>query len=130
MRLVEILSGAVYTIWALDLASGGEPENCPAKLFLVELGRTHPRASRELAVILDRHANYGPIKNEQKSRSLGDGIFEFKASQGQGHRILYFYQQGSMTILTHGFPKKNNRQTEAEKQRAIGFRDRWRAENR
>ena len=67
------------------------------------------------------HANNGPLTNIQKSRRLRDtdGIFEFKNRQGA--RVLYFYpgDMRGITILTHGFKKGANLNTEIRRAERI-----------
>jgi adenine specific DNA methylase Mod len=99
MRLVKIGSGAKFDIFAVNLSEDAIID-CPAKKFIEGLT---PQEQKSLVNILNLHAAQGPIKNEQKSRKLRDGIFEFKTRQGS--RVLYFYSGRRRTILSHGFPK-------------------------
>jgi len=76
--------------------------------------------------VLRRHAEAGQILNEQKSRLLGDGIFEFKSRQGD--RLLWFYppSRSGETIITHGFHK--GAPLRSEIQRAKQLRDQYHEE--
>jgi hypothetical protein len=76
--------------------------------------------------VMKQHATAGPLLNEQKSRSLRDGILEFKSRQGD--RLLWFYPPGARgeTIITHGFHKGAPLTTEIE--RAKRLRDQYLSE--
>ena len=76
--------------------------------------------------VLRQHAMAGPVLNEQKSRLLEDGIYEFKSRQGD--RLLYFYSpvQRGLTILTHGFHKGSRLRVEIA--RANSMRSEYLAE--
>jgi hypothetical protein len=62
-----------------------------------------------------RHADYGPLKNNRKSRHIEKYryIYEFKTMQGD--RLLYFYLPNRRTVLTHGFHKGVPAQKEYKK---------------
>jgi len=120
MRLVIFREGSFFTIWALDLSVHPDPEDCPAKSFFAALERS---SQRTLTNLLTRHADKGAIKNDKKSRHLGDGIYEFKTTQGD--RLLYFYDGLGTTILTHGFQK--GAQVQAEIKKAKDLRAKWRS---
>ena len=126
MKLQAVLTGGTkFDIYAIDLSDDPETEDCPAREFIDQLRLASNLAShKSLTATLNLHKDHGPIKNEQKSRPLGDGIFEFKTMQGD--RIYYFYEPGGLTILTHGSPKRPSRQLVQEITRAQELRTRFR----
>jgi putative component of toxin-antitoxin plasmid stabilization module len=126
MRLSPVAEGTRFAILALDLSGDPSVEDCPAKDFIDGLS---PGSKRSMVLLLERHANYGPIKNESKSRELEDGIFEFKTHHGGGERLFYFYAEGGKTILTHGAGKQPNKRLKGEIRRAKELRAQWRAAN-
>lgn len=77
-----------------------DPLDCPAIEFL---GSLEDASRKKVVNILRLHAEEGPIRNEQKSRLIDDGIYEFKTTDGI--RLLYFFAPGHRTILTQGFKK-------------------------
>ncbi len=82
----------------------------------------------KLWALLKRIAEYGPPKNIEKFRVLGDGIFEIKSYQV---RILCFFEKGQIILLTHGFIKKSPKTPPSEIERAKRLRDiykRWKGE--
>jgi len=103
MKLVEVDRGVVFSIWAVDLAEGTAPADCPALAFLEELRKSAKRQHDSLIGVIELHMDHGQIMNERKSRDLGDGILEFK--EPRGARLLYFYLPGWRTVLGCGFRK-------------------------
>ncbi|MBI2304415.1 MAG: type II toxin-antitoxin system RelE/ParE family toxin [Chloroflexi bacterium] len=107
-------------MWAIDLSNDLQREDCPAKQFIESL----PLASQKsLAAVLAQHGDFGPLKNEQKSRYLEDGIYEFKNRQGA--RLFYFYARGGRTVITHGCMKPKKKALKTEIDRAKGLRTKW-----
>ena len=121
MRRVLIRGGDAFDIWAIDLGTDDAP-NCPFKDFM---GGLPAPVQKSIASVLSIHADHGPIMNEDKSRELDDGIYEFKTRQGA--RILFFYSGKAITVLTHGFKKGTNKKTAHEVDRAKALRADWRA---
>ncbi len=65
----------------------------------------------------------GNSLREPYSKSLGDGIFELRASQGsQAARVLYFFVIGKRVILTNGFMKKTQKTPARELETAQRYR--------
>ena len=114
-----IREGERFRIEAIDLSDERPEGGCPARDFLAKL--VGPPQKR-LTGLLARHANGGPLLNEQQSREIKDGIYEFKTIQGA--RLLYFYPGTQrLTILTHGFMK--GAKLPAEVARAKRYRERY-----
>jgi hypothetical protein len=102
MELKILRTGKIYNIYAIILDNG----ECPAEDFIRSLKLTDPASSKSLTNILARHADHGQIWNRQKSKRVhtkSGTTLEFKTKQGD--RVLYFYDRGRKTILTHGFHK-------------------------
>ena len=111
-----MVEGTAFQVYAVSWIHNGV-EQCPALQFLEEISEP---SRKSLLALIKQHAERGPIQNIQRSRALGNGIFEFKSRQGD--RILFFYPEGQrgVTILTHGFRKGVRLRTEIE--RAVNFR--------
>jgi phage-related protein len=120
MKLAAVRQGRAFVVRAIDLSDDPHTVDCPALDFIGSLSKD---SQKSLVAVLVLHAEHGPILNEQKSRELEDGTYEFKNRQGA--RILYFYEPNKVTILTHGFQKGANIRTEIARARRL--RDSWRA---
>jgi hypothetical protein len=124
MDIVFLRSGARFEIWAIAFPSATGGVECPARSFLDRLERDAPADFKAMVAVLKLHAEAGPLHNERKSKALGDGIQEFKTRNGS--RILWFYEAGARTILTHGFGK--GAPVAEEIRRAKRYRDTWKGE--
>lgn len=113
MRLKFLREGAKFSIWGIDLGDG-TIEDCPALNFISGLNKIE---QGKVLQLLKLHADHGPIMNQQKSRLLRDGIYEFKSGR---YRILWFYMSGRRTVLTHQFEKGDSLEQEID--RAIRIR--------
>ena len=116
MELEMILEGASFGVYALSWQRGGF-SYCQAQEFM---DRMSEASEKSMLNVIRRHVAAGPVFNEQKSRLLEDGIYEFKSRQGD--RLAYFYHpaQRGQTIVTHGFSKGARLRTEID--RAIALR--------
>lgn len=74
----------------------------------------------QLIALLERIAEYGPPRNLEKFRPLGDNLFEIKSSQ---IRIICFFAGNDINnknvILTHGFKKPKKTVLLREKGKAL-----------
>lgn len=115
MLLKQQYKGAVFAIYAAIL----DDNSCPAIDFLETIKRSEPSSHKSITSLIERHADYGPIKNLKKSRSIEgyEGLFEFKSRQGA--RLIYFYLPGSRTILANGFCKGEPTKPEFQKAKQI-----------
>jgi hypothetical protein len=115
MRLKLLKTGKMSSIYAVVLDNG----TCPAEGFLEEVRRRDLASHKSLINILTRHADYGAIRSERKSRVIKGraNLLEFKTSQGD--RLVYFYLPDRKTVLTHGFHKGAPARTEYRKAEAI-----------
>ena len=114
--------GSKFNIYALVLDNG----TCPAEDFLEQVKQRDPASLKSLINVLTRHAEYGEIRNERKSRVIKGrrNLLEFKTNQGD--RLLYFYLPDYKTVLTHGFHKGASESDEYDKAEAM--RDQYRKE--
>ncbi len=119
MRLRLLKSGSAFNIYAIVL----DDDSCPADDFLKQVKQQDLASHKSLVNILLRHAGHGEIRNKRKSKVIEGraNLLEFKTYQGD--RLVYFYLQGSKTVLTHGFHK--GVPASAEYDRAEAMRDRY-----
>ena len=77
----------------------------PAKDFLLTLDYDMRAKMIRTLELLQRN---GPSLREPQSKELEDGIFELRARVGTNiSRLLYFYDEGQVVLLTNGFIKKH-----------------------
>ncbi len=93
-----LIHGDSYSIYGLI-----HNNRCEADEFLLSLS---DREKKKLIPLLHYTAQSGIITNEQKFKSIGNGIFEFKGFQA---RLFCFFDKGRIVILTNGCIKKRNR---------------------
>jgi hypothetical protein len=118
MELRKTRSGRIKTIYSIVMDDG----RCPAEDFIQEIEVNNKASFKALTNLLIRHADHGQIWDPQKSKRITrSGIFEFKTMQGD--RLLYFYDLGNKTILTHGFHK--GRRAQQEYRRAEQIKERY-----
>lgn len=115
MPTVLIEEGARFKIYAW-----GDEEYTQLIEFLEELKRDGNTDAERIAYLIQRTADHGIVKNKKQCREIGDDIYEFKASNGA--RVLWFYDEGSVIICSHGFVKKSQKTPKPEKERAIKIR--------
>ncbi len=106
-RLKLLLNGDKFKIYGL-LING----TCEAEEYLKRLP---DKEKSKLMPLLQYTVQTGTIKNEQKFKSIGDGLFEFKGFQS---RLFCFFEQGKIIILTHGCIKKRDKLDPAEVKKA------------
>ena len=93
-----LLSGDKFKIYGLVING-----NCEAEDFLSGLS---DKEKSKITPLLHYTANNGLLKNEQKFKNVGDGIFEFKGFQS---RLFCFFDKGKLVILSHGCIKKRDK---------------------
>lgn len=106
-RLKLLLNGDKFKIYGL-LING----TCEAEEYLKGLS---DKEKSKLMPLLQYTVQTGTLKNEQKFKSIGDGLFEFKGFQS---RLFCFFEQGKIIILTHGCIKKRDKLDPAEVKKA------------
>jgi len=117
--------GARFTIYLWAEEDG----TCEALEYLEMLHAGGKREQQDYQTLtrhrIKRMAASGAIYNEEQSKELEDGIYEFKAPGGA--RLLWFYdpKQKAAVICTHGFPKPpSNRGYRPEINKAKAIRQR------
>lgn len=112
MPTQEIYQGKLFEVrgWV-------DGDSCLALDFLRELAKSGDSDAERLFYLIKRTADEGVLQNNRHVRSLGDGIFEFKAPNTA--RICFFYDKDvrSLIICTHGFTgKKGNEKKYIQRQ--------------
>ncbi|MEX1004964.1 MAG: type II toxin-antitoxin system RelE/ParE family toxin [Acidimicrobiia bacterium] len=93
----------------------------PAADYLVALQQKTPREFDKLRALLDRAGEVGPqnIRNPEKVKTLGKGLFEFKSYQ---ERLFWCYgsSQGQRrtVLLLDGVTKKRDKHRPSDLARA------------
>jgi hypothetical protein len=117
MRIELFYKGQKFDIYVIVTNDGERP----AIDFLAQLKQANTTSHKTIINVLLRHAEHGPILNEEKSRPIKgkkyDGLYEFKSKQGA--RLLYFYLKGKITVLTSGFQKGAPANIEYKKARTM-----------
>lgn len=107
---------------------GDEPnkhrDSCPTHDFFVEALDTLPKRWADLSSNLNETAKRGLSRNEEKFKSLVDGLFEFKSWQ---LRLICFFDDG-FVVCTHGYIKKRRDAPRYEIDRARRMRAAYRNE--
>lgn len=118
MSVQIIYKGRLFEIYAWE-----HENSCPVIDFLSELDKKSDSDGKRLVYLISRTADEGIIKNEQQSRILEDGIYEFKAPNTA--RILYFFDKNRIIICTHGFRGKRGKgkTSKTEISRAVEIRE-------
>ncbi len=100
-----------------------EDGRCPFNEFLDSLS---PKLQAKLLRDLDLLEEFGNELREPFSKHLQDGIFELRTKFASDiARSLYFFFDGNVIVLTHGFVKKQNKTPAAEIRRAKDYRKDW-----
>ena len=97
-QLKLILPGDKFNIYGL-VVNG----TCEAEEFLNELSE---KEKAKITPLLHYTANNGLLRNEQKFKSIGGDLFEFKGFQS---RLFCFFDKGKLVILSHGCIKKRDK---------------------
>ena len=118
----EIKQGARFRLIAV-----GTQENDKVHLPYLEFQQEALfRAEREwtkLVRIMDHTADAGPPKDEEKSKPLREGIFEFRTKGGL--RLLWFYDEGRVVICVNGYIKQGQKIPNAEIDAAIQWKNKY-----
>ena len=105
-------AGRRFRIEYAVLADG----SMPASEFL-EQQETRWRA--KMLYLFQRLGDIGEIKNREQFKKVGGDFWEFKAFQV---RVLSYFRQGGIVVLTHGIIKKQDIFSRAELQKAESIR--------
>jgi phage-related protein len=80
-------------------------------LLSLLLERTENQIGERMLALLREHVpSYGPPRNEDVSKPLGDGRFEFRKQprRGPALRVLYFYDANCVVVCASAFRKKSD----------------------
>jgi len=102
-----VVTGAVLTIEYAVCANG----SMPAKEFIDGLDQSE---QRKLAVLFQRMADQGQIRNPDQFKQVRDGIFEFKRHQVR----VFCFREAQSWFLTNGYKKKKDKLDPVEVARA------------
>lgn len=92
----------------------------PAKEFLLSLDYDMRAKMIRTLELLQKN---GPALREPYSKELEDGIFELRAKHGTNiSRLMYFYDDGRIILLTNGFVKKTQKTPKREIDLAKAYR--------
>ena len=111
MRVVDLYSGDKWSIRAL-----ADSHRCRAQEYINDL---QPADQDRIESLLERTADHGPPKNEEKFKKLEGKLFEFKSYQD---RLPCFFHGPGVLIVTHGYRKKSNKAPKSEIRRAAALR--------
>lgn len=80
--------------------------------------------SRMFFLLRQRLPVHGPRHNEEISKHLDDGIYEFRKTpkRGPALRVLWFYDEERVVVCTHGYWKTTQRTPPAEIDKARKLR--------
>ncbi|HPT47612.1 MAG TPA: type II toxin-antitoxin system RelE/ParE family toxin [Candidatus Rifleibacterium sp.] len=111
MPIKSVCSGSSFEVCCWK---GGDSDNGPLEDFFAKLSESGNQDLKQMLRLMNRSAESGPPRNEEMTKMLDDGIFEFKADS---IRVLWFYYKGKI-ICTHGFLKKSQKTPKREIERA------------
>lgn len=100
-----------------------ENGECPVELFIDSLDmKLQAKALR----VINMLKAYGNTLREPYSKPLKGGIFELRTSFGSDTiRLLYFFSDGHLVVLTNGFAKKTQKTPPGEIEMALRYKADW-----
>lgn len=118
----EIRRGARFRLMAIGTQEN-EKIHLPYLEFQQEAIRRAGTEWPKLVRIIDHTADAGPPKDEEKSKPLREGIFEFRTKGGL--RLLWFYDEGRVVICVNGYIKQGQKTPNAEIDAAIQWKNKY-----
>jgi hypothetical protein len=118
----EIRRGARFRLIAVG-TQDNEKIHLPYLEFQEEALRRAATEWPKLVRIMDHTAEAGPPKDEEKSKPLREGIFEFRTKGGL--RLLWFYDEGRVVICANGYIKQGQKTPNAEIDAAIQWKNKY-----
>jgi phage-related protein len=110
MQVEIVYQGRLFTLF--------EIKNDGKSLVKEFLDGMDEKNKTQMMALINYIKDHGPPRNEEKFRSLDDGIYELKTRGGS--RILCFWgHPRNSLVLTHGFPKCKKKRLRAEKEKAL-----------
>jgi hypothetical protein len=122
----EIRRGARFRLIAVG-TQDNEKIHLPYLEFQEEALRRAATEWPKLVRIMDHTAEAGPPKDEEKSKPLRQGIFEFRTKGGL--RLLWFYDEGRVVICSNGYIKQGQKTPNAEIDAAIQWKNKYSPQN-
>jgi len=108
-----------FTIEYVELPNG----RIPAREFVDSLD---DKAAARIDAFIERLRIYGNRMQGKFVKKLTDDIFELRVKQfDRIFRVLFFYQPGTLIVITSGFQKKTQETPPAEITRAEQLRRLW-----
>lgn len=108
MVLIEPLyEGPAFMICAII-----QNQKCYTLSFLDSLAVND---QKKIVKLLQKTANDGPPKNEEKFKHLQDKLYEFKSGKV---RLICFFDKNKVIITTHGFFKNSQKTPRSEIEKA------------
>jgi len=111
IKATLLYRGRIHAIYAIEINN-----RCPVREFIDQLEDSE---QKKVLRLLERSADHGLLKNEEKFKKLHEDIREFKSYQV---RILCFFDKGGIIVTTHGFTKKRGKTPGKEIEKAIYLR--------
>jgi hypothetical protein len=118
----EIRRGAYFRLIAVG-AQNNDKIHLPYLDFLQAAQHSAPREWPKLVRIIDHTADAGPPRDEEKSKPLREGIFEFRTKGGL--RLLWFYDEGRVVICVNGYIKQGQKIPAEELDAAIQWKNKY-----
>lgn len=110
--LLKRVTGGVWQVLAVCRTRG----DCPLLEDLAELEADLADDRARMLRLLERVAHHGPPRNLEKSKSLGDDLFEFRAGR---LRVFWFYgEPRKVVVCSHVLLKSTQKTPRRELQRA------------
>lgn len=116
LKREKIAKGDKFTVWEIVIDQVSE--------FRKLVQTLSKKEKRILFSKIESIANHGPLKNEEKFKHEGDGIYAIKQNQ---IRIYCFFDQDKIFVLTHGFIKKSQKADPKQLSKAINIRAKYNA---
>jgi phage-related protein len=110
----KIAEGNKITVWEIVKNQTSEFRELVSKLSTKE--------KNVLLAKITTIADHGPLRNEEKFRHEGEGIYAIKQNQ---IRVYCFFEQDRMIVLTHGFIKKSKKVDPKQLSKAIRIREEY-----
>lgn len=100
-----------------------ENGECPVEQFIDSLNmKLQAKVLRAMSML----RACGNTLREPYSKPLRDGIFELRTSFGSDTvRLLYFFSDGCLVVLTNGFVKKTQKTSQSEIETALSYKADW-----
>ena len=118
----QIKQGARFRLMAVGTQEN-EKVHLPFLEFEQEARSREPREWPKIVRIIDHTADNGPPRDEEKSKPLREGIFEFRTKGGL--RLLWFYDEGRVVICVNGYIKQGQKTPNAEIDAAIQWKNKY-----